>query len=61
MNLYNNLIVLKSVQQTAEVKRVAKSLKLLKESNEDIFTDACYALLTEEYLGEDVNVMSDEV
>lgn len=48
MDAYNNLIVMGSTAQRAEIKRIAKDFKRLQESHEINMDDVIYNLLTEE-------------
>lgn len=47
-NVYNNLIVMGSTAQRAEMKRIAKDFKRLQESYDISMEDTVYNLLTEE-------------
>lgn len=48
MNAYNNLIVMGSTGQRAEIKRIAKDFKRLQESHDLELSDVIYNLMTEE-------------
>lgn len=48
INMYNNLIVLGTVAQRAEIKRIAKDFKRLQESYDIGLDDVIYNLMTEE-------------
>ena len=47
-NLYNNLIVMGSVSQRAEIKRITQDFKRLQESHNIELDDLVYTLMTEE-------------
>ena len=47
-NMYNNLIVMGSVSQRAEIKRITNDFKRLTESHNIKLDDLVYTLMTEE-------------
>ena len=49
-NLYNNVLVMSSPMQRAEVKRVSKTMKTMMESQNMEVDDLIYCLLTEDLL-----------
>ena len=59
-NLYNNIIVLGTPAQKAEIKRVSRDFRRLQESYNMSFEDVAYALMTEEILSKSESEVLNE-
>lgn len=59
-NLYNNVIVLGTPMQKAEVKRVAKDFRRLNEQYNMSFDDMMYTLMTEELMSQEGEILNEQ-
>jgi hypothetical protein len=61
MNAYNNIIVMGTMAQKAEVRRISKDFKRLQESYDMSFDDIVYTLMTEEITQSEGEVLNESI
>jgi hypothetical protein len=60
-NMYNNVIVMGTMAQKAEIKRVQKDFRRLQESYDMSFDDIVYTLMTEEIAQSEGEVLNESI